>query len=174
MADSYATLNERFRELLSRAFEENPDLHEVDILVAENAAEEAARIALSTVKWSRAAGDCYTTSDLVARWDVSRQAIAKRVVTGSLIGLPGKTTTYFPQWQFDDEGRDVRPVVRSILKVFKHYLGRPEPELVASWAATPQPELEGEQPRSWMLLYPKVGDEQLMRCAHITAKGLSR
>ncbi len=41
----------------------------------------------------------------------TRQALQKRVVRGSVIGLQGPGTRVFPVWQFDLDAHEVRPVV---------------------------------------------------------------
>jgi hypothetical protein len=172
MADTYGALVDRFAEALNREFERDESLYEVDPAVAARVGEEVARVALGHLRWRLAAGECLTTSDLVEMWGITRQAIAKRVKCGSLLGLPGRGTTYFPRWQFDDALPDLRPVVSQILKIFGHHMGQVDPMIVASWAATPQPELRGRTPREW--IQHGKDEECLLRAANAAARELAR
>jgi hypothetical protein len=126
-------------------------LNSVNPEVAFDWGQRAAATAVAPVVWARAAGEVLETSEVQNLLGVSRQALAKRIAVGSLIGLPAKGRTLFPVWQFDlDEGR-VRTAVRAIIEVFRESLGEVDPNLIAAWATTPQDEdLDGSTPASWL------------------------
>jgi hypothetical protein len=171
MADALAALLNQYEDILRRSFEADPTLKDVEIDLAELIAEEAARMTVGSLRWRLATGESITTKDLTLRWQVTRQAIAKQVKTGHLLGVPGRTTTYFPTWQFDETTSEVRPVVIAILKVFAKYCGQVDPMVIASWAATPQPELHGLSPRDW--IERRRNSRPLLKAAEATARGLA-
>ena len=171
MSDTPDAISDRFTTAVRRAFDRDSSLKDVDIASAERIGEEAARVAIANLRWSVAAGRTLTTSDLIARWGVTRQAIAKRVKSGSIIALPGRLTTHFPAWQFDGTTGEVRPVVKHILKTFEYYTGHRDSMVIAAWAATPQPELDNRTPRDW--IEAGADEERLIRLAQATARELA-
>jgi hypothetical protein len=122
----------------------------------------AARAALAPAVWRRAVGGLLTTGEVVRFLGISRQALHKRVTAGTLIGLPGRGTTYFPAWQFDEHGT-IRPAVRQITGVFLEEMGRLDPHLIAGWAAAAQEDLDGLSPKEW--LEKGNSDEQIVEAA---------
>jgi hypothetical protein len=149
MSDGREWMVEGFKEGIASL----PDglLHDLLPDKAREYGFRAARAALAPVVWARAVGERLDTSQAVEVLGVTRQALAKRVRAGSLLGLPGRGTTYYPAWQFDFESREVRPVVRHILAAFAEELDRPDPYVIAAWAATPQYEdLGGLTPAEWV------------------------
>lgn len=111
----------------------------------------AADHAVAALRWSQVVGDRIDTTGLCQLLGVSRQALAKRQAAGSLLGLPGRGTTWYPTWQFDLDARDVRPEVRDIIGAFRDRLDDVDPLLIASWAVTPQVEdLDGMAPEEWL------------------------
>ena len=158
----------------------------VEALAAEAAplgkldGEEAVRLGrraaaqvLAAARWAQVVGDRLDTSQVTQLLGVTRQALAKRQQTGSLLGVPGDGTTWYPTWQFDsDEGR-IRPEVRDVLGAFRDRLDDVDPLVVAAWATTPQDEdLAGETPAQWL----RAGrdQDQLRRAAERAAARLSR
>lgn len=114
-------------------------------------ARQAARGVLAPLAWSKAVGSRLNTTEVVTLLDVTRQALAKRVAAGTLLGLPGRGTTYYPTWQFDFERRVVRPEVGDVLDIFAETAADVDPLTIATWATTPQPEdLGGETPAGWL------------------------
>lgn len=153
MADTQALLEEGFFEELAR-LSEAYDLYDVFGDVAEERAlaygRAGARAALAPLVWRAAAGEVIDTSSLRELLDVSRQALGQRVERGTLLGLPGERTTLYPVWQFD--GTEVRPVVADILAAFRGEVGDDvDPRMIASWAQTPQRELDAETPAAWIV-----------------------
>ncbi|MHB1446573.1 MAG: hypothetical protein ACYCTI_02695 [Acidimicrobiales bacterium] len=62
---------------------------------------------------------------------------------GTLLGLPGRGTTWFPTFHL--AAHAVRPVVARILAAFAETLGqKPDPLIVASWASAAIPSVLGE------------------------------
>lgn len=116
-------------------------------------ARSAAENILASARWSRVVGDRLDTTAVTNLLGITRQALAKRQAAGSLIGLPGHGTTWYPTWQFDQETGQVRPEVRGIIGAFRDRLDDFDPLLVASWATTTQDEdLDGMTPEQWIRL----------------------
>lgn len=86
---------------------------------------------------------------------LTRQAINKRLKAHTLLGVPGRGTTWFPLWQFDAPRNRVRPVVEAILRPWTEADANgvlPWDDFrILSWATTPQPELDGAKPEDWIV-----------------------
>ncbi|MCY3925859.1 MAG: hypothetical protein OXG52_10220 [bacterium] len=133
----------------------------------------AAAQVLAAARWSQVVGDRLDTTQVARLLGVTRQALAKRQHTGSLLGLPGDGTTWYPTWQFDSDEGCIRPEVRDVLGAFRDRLDEFDPLVVAAWATTPQDEdLAGETPAQWL----RAGrdQDQLRRAAERAAARLSR
>ncbi|MEV6527384.1 hypothetical protein AB0M43_36220 [Longispora sp. NPDC051575] len=114
-------------------------------------AREAAKAAVAPIIWGKAVGERFTTAEAVTILNVSRQSLNKKVAQGALLGIPGRGTTYYPRWQFDEAHQRVRPVVRDIVKIFTHG-GTADPFTIAAWATTPQVNgLGGKTPAKWIV-----------------------
>lgn len=139
------------------------DLEKLDPDEARAMGRRAAESALAAARWSQVVGDRLNTTAVADLLGISRQALAKRQAAGSLLGLPGNGTTWYPTWQFDLLARKVRPEVRQVIGAFRDRLDEVEPMAIASWAATDQAEdLDGLSPREWI----KSGrDAQRLRTA---------
>jgi hypothetical protein len=85
---------------------------------------------------------------------VTRQAINKRVHAHTLLGVPGRGTTWFPLWQFDAAHNEVRHVAELVLQVWASFddAGRLpwNAVRVLSWASATQEELDGSTPGEWI------------------------
>ena len=63
---------------------------------------------------------------------ISCQALAKRRRTGSLLGLRGQRTTWFPAWQFNQpadwiaQGLDDGMVITAAHRAAEHFTQRPD------------------------------------------------
>jgi hypothetical protein len=140
---------------------------------------------VTVVAWAEALGDdrlwavedCRHIGD---RWDarrvtefldVSRQAVYKRVRTGSLLGLPGSGTTWFPVWQFDPDRRVVRRVVASIITQFRAADPDLDPLVIAAWVTAPHPQLDGASPADE--IRRGGNDERVSLLAARAARGLA-
>ena len=142
------TVAEGFMAALRTAKSDFASLSIADAAHIVNAATEAA---LSAAAWSEVIGDRCDTSQVSSMLGISRQALAKRQRNGALIGLPGKRTTWFPAWQFDQARHRVHDVVPAVVAAFREHLGAGRNEIIAAWAINPQPEdLEGSTPADWI------------------------
>lgn len=155
------------RSYLVAGFEEGLDDLCFDYSPAEarSLGLRAARTALAPAVWRRANGDLLDTAQVADLLNISRQAIAKRVAAHSLVGLPGKRTTYFPAWQFDPRSHEVRPVVRHLIAVFVEEMGRIDPQVISAWASTPQADLDGLTVQQWLEKRDSQDDGQLIEAA---------
>ena len=81
---------------------------------------------------------------------MTRQALYKRVQTGSMLALPGKGTSYFPVWQFDPRTRLVRHVLGRIVGIFREADDQVSPLVIASWANASNKHLNGLSPAQWV------------------------
>lgn len=142
--------------------------------------EEAARLGrraaeqvLAGARWSQVVGDRLDTTQVGRLLGVTRQALAKRQTVGSLLGLAGDGTTWYPTWQFDLDDGHIRPEVRDLIGAFRDRLDDVDPLLIAAWATTPQDEdLAGDTPSYWL----RTGrdPDQLRRAAERAAARLAR
>lgn len=133
----------------------------------------AAGEVLAAARWSQVVGDRLDTSQVAQLLGVSRQALAKRRNTGSLLGLPGDGTTWYPTWQFDIDGARIHPEVRDLIGAFRDRLDDIDPLVIAAWATTPQDEdLASETPAQWL----RAGrdPDQLRQAAERAAARLGR
>lgn len=112
----------------------------------------AADDVLAAVRWSSVVGDRIDTSEATRLLGLTRQALAKRQRSGSLLGLPGNRTTWFPTWQFDLVAKRIRPEVRELVGAFRDRLSDVDPFVIAAWAWTPQEEDLGGQTPAQLLL----------------------
>lgn len=111
----------------------------------------ATETAVASAAWSAAVGERYDTAQVCAMLGVTRQALSKQLRSGTLIGLRGRATTWFPAWQFDSGSRSVRAVVAEVVAAFRDCLGDADPHIVAAWATAPQHEdLDGCTPSVWI------------------------
>jgi len=124
------------------------DLAQLDADAAAQLVRDAVSYALGAARSRRLLGeDRLDTSDTALLLGVTRQALHKRVRAGTILGVPGRGTTWFPAWQFGPD-RTTRPVIARVLSAFAtadpdH---RADPWNVLSWADTAQPELNGARP----------------------------
>ena len=139
---------------------------------AERIGREAAEQAVSASAWDAAIGERIDTTHVCRLLNVSRQALAKRQHSGSLVGLTGRRIRWFPKWQFDLEQRRIRPVVTDIVSAFREHLGSADPVLIAAWATTPQDDLDGRTPGQWAT--DGSDNEQLTLAAHRAAVRLAQ
>jgi hypothetical protein len=129
-------------------------------LVAKLEPDEARRLGsaaagdiLAAARWSQVVGDRIDTTAATQLLGVTRQALAKRQAAGSILGIPGNGTTWYPTWQFDPVSGEIRPEVRDIIGAFRERLDDFDPLTVAAWAKAPQDEdLDGQSPEQWIRL----------------------
>ncbi len=149
MSDSIEHLVEGFEEGLQDL---PPDLVlQLPAAAAREAGRRAARAALAPLIWSARLGQTLNTTEVAEHLRVSRQALAKRQASASILGLPGRGTTLYPVWQFTPALDQVRPEVRQILKIFVAETGSLDAYAVAAWMTTASDELNGLSPKDWLL-----------------------
>lgn len=168
MAGLCEGFNERLGALLERHGKLLSDLSYEE---AKRLGEQGAEAAVAPLIWAAAVGDRWSTSTVTEFLHVTRQALHKRLGKGTILGLPAAGTTWFPVWQFDAERREVRPIVAEVIAAFREELGSPDPFLLASWATSPQPELE-MSPEDW--LASGKDPAEVVRVARRTAAEWSR
>lgn len=125
-------------------------LDTLDQSEAEELGRRGAEAALAPLIWGEAVGERWDTTETAEFLGVSRQALHDRIRRGTLLGLPGRGTTWFPTWQFERTERQVRPVVPQLLTVFSRLTQPLQPVEVASWARQRRPELDGLSPADWI------------------------
>ncbi len=167
-------LNERI-DVLVDAFHERLSgaRHVIEEISEDEACElgaKAAEVVVASARWSRLVGDRIDTSEASKVLGISRQALSKRQASGSLLGLPGHNTTWYPTWQLNIENESIRPEVRDIIGAFRDALGEgADPFLIASWASTTQHEdLNGSSPAEWLADGKDI--EQLRQAAQRAAE----
>lgn len=150
MGDAIAGLHEGFEARIAVLWEGWEDV--LSYLTYEDGLRlgaEGADAAMAPIIWAAAVGERWPTSTVTVFLGITRQALHKRVVNGTVLGLPGRGTTWFPVWQFDPDAHEVRPVVAEVIAAFRDELGGIDPLLIASWAMTDQPEL-AMSPEQWL------------------------
>lgn len=150
--DIHAAIEEGLREELTR---DKKARALVEALTQEEALEsgrEAARAILGPLLLREMLGaDRFDTSAAARLLQVTRQALHKRARAGSLLGVPGRGTTWYPAWQFDLAAHTVRSSARAVLAAWAEILGPGfDAETVLAWANSPQPELGNETPADWI------------------------
>lgn len=126
-------------------------LRHLDESAAQRIGGSAAESVLASAAWSAAVGERYDTAQVCEMLGVTRQALSKRQRSGTLIGLRGRSTTWFPAWQFDSGSRSVRPVVADVVAAFRDCLDGADPQIIAAWATTAQhDDLDGRTPAAWI------------------------
>lgn len=150
MGDAFTGLREGFAKQLSILTGRYQDLiFELDVDEARRLGARAADAALAPLAWSAAFGERWPTSTVTEFLQVTRQALHKRILNGTILGLPGRGTTLFPTWQFDTDAHEIRPVVADIIRAFRGAVEVDTAFVIASWATTDQPELD-MSPEEWL------------------------
>ena len=113
---------------------------------AEALGRQAAMVVLAGSAWERALGELLTSAEArVLLGGVSREALRKRVASGSVIALRDDAgLVRYPRWQFDAASGAPFVAVKRINEVFGD--AGLEPWTLASFATTPQPELGNRTP----------------------------
>ncbi|MCA1704730.1 MAG: hypothetical protein LC808_16285, partial [Actinobacteria bacterium] len=109
MADAIAGLHEGFNERIGALLGRHDELlAEIGYDEARELGSRGADAAVAPLVWSAAVGERWPTTTVIEFLQVTRQALHKRVTNGTVLGLPGRGTTWFPVWQFDLDARAVR------------------------------------------------------------------
>lgn len=131
----------------------------------------AALVVLAGDTWERALGDLLTSSEArVLLGGVSREALRKRVASGSMIALRDDAgAVRYPRWQFDAASDSVFPVVKRLNGVFGD--AGLDAWTLASFITTRQPELGDRTPAA---AFSDEDPEPLLIAADRAAAELSR
>lgn len=149
MADALAALQDGFAERLAALADRHHDLiSQLHVDEARRLGAQGADASVAPLIWGAAVGDRWPTSTVTEFLRITRQALHKRVVNRTVLGLPGRGTTWFPVWQFDMSAHRVRPELAAVLVAFAE-AGVADPFVPASWATTDQPEL-GMSAEEWL------------------------
>jgi hypothetical protein len=113
---------------------------------AEVLGRRAAMVVLAGGAWERALGELLTSAEArVLLGGISREALRKRVLSGSVIALrdDGDLIRY-PRWQFDAANSAPFAAIKKLNEIFgKAGL---DPWTLAAFATAPQPELDDRTP----------------------------
>ncbi|MDE0701327.1 MAG: hypothetical protein F4Y27_01295 [Acidimicrobiaceae bacterium] len=159
---------------IERLLADHADIADVEVGEATRLGELAAEEVIAGARWSQIVGDRIDTTAATGLLGITRQALSKRQASGSLLGLPGRGTTWYPTWQFDIDKQAIRPEVRDLIGAFRDAIGsNVEPLLIAAWASTAQHEdLDGRTPADWIVLDNDT--EQLRQAAQRAAERLAQ
>ncbi len=138
---------------------------------AEAIGRRAAMVVLAGDAWERALGDLLTSGEArILLGGVSREALRKRVASGSVIALRDDVgSVRYPRWQFDAASGSVFRAVKRLGEIFGE--AGLDPWTLASFATTPQPELDDRTPAE---AFSDEDPEPLLKAANRTAAELSR
>ena len=167
--DALSAFEQGFRTELGLLWRRHPELADVPVDEAERLGRAGAQSTVAPVLWRAALGEVWDTSQVTELLGVSRQSLAQRVRSGSMLGLRGRGTTLFPSWQFDSTRRAVRPIVASLLAEFRSAEGV-EAWTIASWAMTPQTELRGQTPADLLTKDESAAFDVLAAARHTAAR----
>jgi hypothetical protein len=132
---------------------------------------QAARTVFAPIIWSARVGDHWDVRGSCEFLGVSRQALYKRVRSGTALGLQGRGTTMFPVWQFDLDRHMLRPVVAEIIGVFREADEELDPLVIAAWATKANRLLGGETPAQW--ISQGHDDDKVVTAARRATTGLA-
>jgi hypothetical protein len=114
---------------------------------------KSARSGLAALIWATRLGDTLNTTEVSERLNITRQALAKRLAAGTILGVPGRATTYYPIWQFKPTQDEVQPEIREIFRIFVDELGSLDAFTLSSWMMTPSGDLQGFSPNAWLIRF---------------------
>jgi|SRR5665811_2421638 len=138
---------------------------------AEVLGRRAAMVVLAGGAWERALGELMTSAEArVLLGEISREALRKRVVSGSVVALRDDAgLVRYPRWQFDVASGTPFGVVKKLNEIFGD--AGLDSWTLATFATAPQPELGDRAP------VDAFGDadlEPVLVSAHRTVADLTR
>jgi hypothetical protein len=138
---------------------------------AEVLGRRAAMVVLAGDAWERALGELLTSAEArILLGGISREALRKRVLTGSVIALRDDADLIrYPCWQFDAPNSAPFGAIKKLNKIFDK--AGLDPWTLAAFATAPQPELDDRTP------VEALGDadlERLLLSARRTVADLTR
>lgn len=138
---------------------------------AEVLGRRAAMVVLAGEAWERALGELLTSAEARALLGgISREALRKRVLSGSVIALRDDAELIrYPRWQFDTANSTPHGAIKHLNKIFGG--AELDPWTLAAFATAPQPELGGRTPVD---AFADADLEPLLLSAHRTVADLTR
>ncbi len=113
---------------------------------AEVLGRRAAMVVLAGGAWERALGELLTSAEArILLGGISREALRKRVLSGSVIALRDDADLIrYPRWQFDAANSAPFGAVKKLNEIFGG--AGLDPWTLAAFATAPQPELADRAP----------------------------
>ena len=111
---------------------------------------QAARTVFAPLIWGVRVGDRWDVRESSEFLGISRQALYKRVRSGTALGVSGNGTTWFPAWQFNLDRRLLRPVVAHIIAAFRGADRDLDPLVISAWATKATRILASKSPAEWI------------------------
>lgn len=157
---------EEFRRTLTEIGGQPSSANDAEVL-----GRRAAMVVLAGGAWERALGELLTSAEArVLLGGVSREALRKRVVSGSVIALRDDAgLVRYPRWQFDAPSGTPFSAIKKLNEIFDD--AGLDAWTLASFATTPQPELGDRTPVD---AFADADIEPLLLSAHRTVAELKR
>jgi hypothetical protein len=156
-----------FRVSLDVDFDLNPTkIPEKEIM---KTGRDAAREVISYFRWHQALAPYITDEDVEKLNHDPKGEASSLAEAGTLLAMPGSSGHwYFPEWQFKPGTAQLRRITHDIMVIFQRREIRNVTSVVISWAATPQPELNGGTPREF------IDDDSRRAAILASARSLAR
>jgi hypothetical protein len=138
---------------------------------AEVLGRRAAMVVLAGGAWERALGELLTSAEArVLLGGISREALRKRVLSGSVLALRDDADLIrYPRWQFDAANSTPFVAIKKLNEIFGE--AGLDPWTLAAFATAPQPELDDQTPVD---AFADPDLEPLLRAARRTVADLTR
>lgn len=138
---------------------------------AEVLGRRAAMVVLAGGAWERALGELLTSAEArVLLGGVSREALRKRVLSGSVLALRDDADLIrYPRWQFDPDNSTPFGAIKKLNAIFVE--AGLDPWTLAAFATAPQPELDDRTPAE---AFADTDLEPLLLAARRTVADLTR
>lgn len=138
---------------------------------AEALGRRAAMVVLAGDAWERALGELLTSAEArVLLGGVSREALRKRVASGSVVALRDDAgLVRYPRWQFDPATGKPHRAIKRLNEIFGD--ANLDAWTLASFATAPQPELDDRAPVD---SFADADLEPLLLSAHRAVAELTR
>ena len=176
MADPFSQIEAGLKQGLAEMFDNQSVVAVLDRRGEEElfeAGRRAVQLAVSPILWSERLGPMLGTAQVCERLGITRQAVAKAVDSRRLLALPAGKSRQFPAWQFIFADKTaIRGEVADLLAAFREVYPDIRPLQIASWAMTPQPELNASTPSAWLAGAREL--EPLLDAARRTAAALAQ
>jgi len=138
---------------------------------AEVLGRRAAMVVLAGGAWERALGELLTSAEArILLGGISREALRKRVLSGSVIALRDDADLIrYPRWQFDAANSTPFGAIKKLNEVFGE--AGLDPWTLAAFATSPQPELGDRAP---VVAFADADLDPLLLSARRTVADLTR